>query len=147
MTLILFKQHERCHYIDDPQCIRESFWKIDFADSTVKKIPLYIFDKFGNTDELKISPDGKFVIMKGHYTEQDGIEHLGLFVFDMQKHELNKIVDRTKTHVISLTGCLTTPYFITSQLHSMRELFGILRQADTFWGKSTRVSLILGIWT
>ena len=99
-TFILFKQHERCHYIDDPYCISKSLWKLELNDSTVKKIPLYIFEQYGNANELKVSPDGALLAMNGYYTEK-GIEHAGLFVYDFASNKLEKIIDRTKTHVTS----------------------------------------------
>lgn len=99
-SFILFKQHDRCHYIDDPQCVSESLWKLDLTDSTIQEIPPYIFDQYGNADELKVSPDGGFLAMSGYYTE-DGNEHTGLFVYDFENNKLEKIIDRTKTHVTS----------------------------------------------
>jgi len=66
----------------------------------VQKIPLHIFEQYGNADELKVSPDGAFLAMSGYYTE-NGTEHAGLFVYDFENNRLEKILDRTKIHVTS----------------------------------------------
>ena len=100
-SFILFKQHDRRQYVENTQCVSESLWKIDFVDYSVQKIPLQIFEQCGNANELKVSHDGAFVVMSGHYTEQDGTEQTGLFVYDLESNKLEKIIDMGKVHVTS----------------------------------------------
>ncbi|QMU54757.1 MAG: hypothetical protein GKS07_07645 [Nitrosopumilus sp.] len=100
-SFILFKQHERCNYIDGPQCVSKSLWKMDLTNSSLQKIPLHMFERYGNADEIKVSPDGDFLAMRGYYAEQDGTEHAGLFVYDFENNKSEKIIDRTQVHVTS----------------------------------------------
>ena len=100
-SFILFKQHDRCQYVDYSQCVSESLWKIDLKDDSLQKIPLHIFEQYGNANELKVSPEGAFVAMKGYYTEQDGSEHSGLFIYNLDNKKLEKIIDMVKVHVTS----------------------------------------------
>ena len=101
-SFIIFKQHDRCHYIDDPQCISESLWMLRLTQgATLEKIPLSILEQHGNVDELKISPDGSYLLMRGYYTEQNGKEYVGVYLYDFESQTLTQIIDIMQTHVMS----------------------------------------------
>ena len=100
-SFILFKQHDRCSYVDYSKCVSESIWRLDLVqDAIPQKIQLDILDRYGSVDELKISPDGRFVAMRGYYTEDES-SVTGLFLYDLEQRNLQKIIDGVKTHITS----------------------------------------------